>query len=245
VLLPLLLVQAGIYTAWYYSRWAEEEQANLAEAWLTEATFDDFVGDVRRQEAAVGAALAGLSPHTAEQAKEFLLASAKAFPSIRLWYWIDPRGDVIASNQSNLTHLNVADRQYFQEVRGGKPWAISDVFTDRVTGTPTFVIARRVEGQKGALLGVLSATVTVVRLGEETMPKHRANEGTVAIFDRQGSVVYCSTGAFRTLQGRSRPFPPKAVIGPTFTSGRRYAIVDLGLSGPLAGLLPSQRTGRP
>jgi len=26
-------------------------------------------------------------------------------------------------------------------------------------------------------------------------------------------------GAFRTLQGRLRPFPPKAVLGPTFTSG--------------------------
>jgi len=193
VLLPLLVVQAGIYTAWYYSRWEEEEQANLAEAWLTEATFDDFVGDIRRQEAAVGAALAGLSPHTAEQAKDFLLASAKAFPSIRLWHWIDPKGDVIASNQSNLTHLNVADRPYFQEVRNGKPWAISDVLTDRATGASAFVIAHRVEDQKGALLDIVSATVEVKRLPEQNMPKHRAKDGTVAVFDRQGTVVYCSS----------------------------------------------------
>ena len=47
-----------------------------------------------------------------------------------------------------------------------------------------------------------------------------------------------------TLQGRLRPFPPKAVFGPTFTSGSGGRILR-EWSGPFTGLLLAQPAGRP
>ena len=61
VLTPLLLVQAGIYVAWYYTRWAEQETATLETAQEAAATFEAYVCDVRRQELAIATALTG--PH--------------------------------------------------------------------------------------------------------------------------------------------------------------------------------------
>ena len=61
VLVPLLVVQAGIYAAWYYTRWSEQEAATLDTAREAATTFEAYIRDVRRQESAIGAALTG--PH--------------------------------------------------------------------------------------------------------------------------------------------------------------------------------------
>jgi signal transduction histidine kinase len=172
-----------------------------------------------------------------------LRASAKDYPSIRSWYWIDPKGDVIASSQSNLTRLNLADRQYFQELRGGKPWTISDILTDRATGTPTFVIARRVEDRKGALLGVMSATVEVDRLGEQTMPKHRAKDGTVAVFDRQGTVVYCSADIPFALQNWRDADPLLATVLQEQTAHTGTAVLPVDDQLRMAARVPLKDAG--
>ena len=64
-LAPLLLVQAGLCVAWYYSSLAKEEKANLEAARVAAVMFEDYVNDVRRHETAIGEALAGLHPYTA------------------------------------------------------------------------------------------------------------------------------------------------------------------------------------
>lgn len=69
VLAPLLLVQAGIYAAWYYGRLVIEENATMNSARVTAVMFEDFVSDVHRQEIAIGEALGGLHPYSNEQAR--------------------------------------------------------------------------------------------------------------------------------------------------------------------------------
>ena len=58
MLLPLLVVQAGIYAAWYYSSWTEQETATLETAREAAFTFAGYMRDVRRQQSAIGAASA-------------------------------------------------------------------------------------------------------------------------------------------------------------------------------------------
>ena len=192
VLVPLLVVQAGIYVAWYHHRWAEEEQANLEEAWAVATTFEAYVRDVRRQELAIGAALVGPYPYTTEQANKFLAAATREYSSIHACNWANPEGKVIASSQSKALGSDIADQAYFREVRGGRPSAISNILVDKIGSTPSFIIARRIDDKKGKLSGVVCATVEAGGFRERLIESHRGEEGTVTIFDHEG-VLLCST----------------------------------------------------
>ena len=170
VLLPLLVVQAGIYTAWYYSRWSEQETATLETAREAAATFEAYIRDVRRQESAIGAALTGPHHYTAEEANLFLTAAGRDYPSIRSWSWTNPEGTVIASSRSKAIGLKLGDRAYFQELRSGRSWVVSDLLVDRLTGARMFVIASRIDDRKGSLAGAIIATAEVTDLGSAPLP---------------------------------------------------------------------------
>ena len=81
VLVPLLLVQAGIYYAWYLSSLAKEEKENLDAARRVAAAFEDYVGDVRHQETPTGSAIAGLHPYSADEAYKHLAVNEPDYPS--------------------------------------------------------------------------------------------------------------------------------------------------------------------
>ena len=192
VLLPLLLVQAGIYVAWYYTRWAETERETLRAAWGVAATFDDFVLDVRRQEWAIGQALAGLSPYTAEQANDFLKANTRKYPLVVSWHWVSPHGKIIGSSDPQAIGLDIADRDHFRKVRDGQPWAVSDILTDRISGTLSFFVACRIDDKDGNLSGVVTATIPPGAFEANIVAQHRADQAAAAIFDSQGVLVYTS-----------------------------------------------------
>ena len=101
IVLPLLAVQAGIYRWWFNSRQEHELQENLEIARAVGGAFENFVRDVRRDEAATGAALAGLKPYTPEQANRFLAGNAHLYPAVRRWHWITPQGRVLASSDTD------------------------------------------------------------------------------------------------------------------------------------------------
>ena len=195
VLVPLLAVEAGILATWYYTRRSGQEEANLEAARGIAAAFDDYVQDIRRPELAIGEALAGLKPYTPAQATAYLTANVREYRSVRTWNWLDPEGKVIASSNPRAVNLNLADRAYFQQLRGGQPWAISDLLTERANGISIFVIARRVNDEKGKLFGVVSAVVEPSEFGTHVSELHRGGPGAVSIFDRQGVRVYGSDRA--------------------------------------------------
>ena len=64
VLLPLLVVQAGVYAAWYYSRWSDQVAGTLETAREAAFTFAGYMRDVRRQQSAIGAAPAARALHS-------------------------------------------------------------------------------------------------------------------------------------------------------------------------------------
>ena len=122
VLLPLLLVQAGIYLAWYYNRWSEQEMATLDTAREAAATFEAYIRDVRRQESAIGAALTGPHRYTPEEACLFLTVAGRDYPSIRSWSWTNPQGTIVASSRRRqsawISLIGVISRSFAVVARG-------------------------------------------------------------------------------------------------------------------------------
>jgi PAS domain S-box-containing protein len=195
VLAPLLLVEVGIYASWYYSRLALEEQANLENARVAAVMFEDYVGDVRRQEIAIGEALAGLHPYTADQAHEYLVKNDLKYPSAYAWSWVDPEGKIIESSDRRAIGRNIADTSYFQKLRGkqSQSWTIGDERTDDVSGKPAFAIASKIVDKDGTLQGVVSATIDISKLGTHLLSTHRQDEGVISVFDSGGVLVYDSS----------------------------------------------------
>ena len=189
VILPLLVVQAGVYITWYYTRWTEEEQSRLTAAYAVGMAMDAFVRDVLRQEAAIGAALVSLSP-SAHDADEFLASAQREYPSVQSWNWIGPDGKAIASSDTKGVGVDYSDREYFRKLRSvEEKWFVSDILKDRVRSNPTFVIARAIRRLDDTLVGVVSATIAVRDFGIQIMEEHEAL-GTVTVFDRRGVLVY-------------------------------------------------------
>jgi PAS domain S-box-containing protein len=199
VMLPLLLVQAGIYTAWHHSRakeeqnrLAEEQNANLEMARAAAAMFDADIDDVRRQEWAIGLALAGLHPYTIAQANNLLAENARVYPAVRTWNWVDPNGKIVASNDSRAVGLDISGRADFQKARSGQPWAVSNLLTDQVKQDRVFYVAHRIEGDRNGLLGVVTATVRADLINSDLAMLRRGAEGAITIFDATGGLAYSS-----------------------------------------------------
>lgn len=177
VLVPLLLAQAGIYTAWYYSRLVIEDHATVDSAEMTAVLFDDFVNDVRRQEIAIGEALAGLHPYTSKQAHEYLVRNDLEYPAVHSWNWVAPDGKIIESSNHQAVNRSVADRDYFRKLAEGRRlWVISDLLTDRVSGKLSCVVASRVE-ENGKTVNVVSAVVNIDKLGRTFWRRIRSRSG--------------------------------------------------------------------
>ena len=117
------------------------------------------------------------------EAHDHLADESPEYPSVRAWHWVNSDGKIVASSDRRAIDLDISDRRTSGSLRdGGQSWTISDMLTDRVTGEPTFVIARRVADEDGTLRGVVSATVDIGKLGTHLLATHREEEGFIRRF---------------------------------------------------------------
>jgi signal transduction histidine kinase len=189
-ILPLLMVQGFLYYRWFTAQRALEERNNLELARAVARSFEEFIRDVRQEEAALAAALISLGPYTTEHINLMLSLSVERFPGVRSWHWIDPDGIIVASSDAKARGLDVSDRDYFKATRAGREWALSDLTIGRATGLPTFFISTRVDGADGVLKGTLAASVDPWRLGELGMAVERGREGRIRLFDSRDALAY-------------------------------------------------------
>ncbi|MCL5097680.1 MAG: hypothetical protein M1608_09160, partial [Candidatus Omnitrophica bacterium] len=98
VLLPVFLVQLGVFYRWYHWRLTEEMQANLELARTEALAFEGYVEDIGRQELIIGEAMANLKTYDTAAASRFLKMSASKRQAIRAVYWAAPDGRILASS---------------------------------------------------------------------------------------------------------------------------------------------------
>ncbi|MEN6449520.1 MAG: PAS domain S-box protein, partial [Thermoguttaceae bacterium] len=194
-LVPLLIVESAIFGAWYYGRWNDQRAENVEAARHVAAVFEDFIQDVRRQELAIGQAFSRLRPYTPAQMAEFLRGNLNEYHSVQTWNWFGPDGQLVVSSDPAASIANVGAQEYFARLRSGRRWAMSDLSLNASTGAASFIIARRVEDNKGTFLGVVSAVVDPKEFGKHIAELRRGGAaaiGDVGIFDRHGVRVYGS-----------------------------------------------------
>lgn len=189
VLVPVLLVQAGIYASWLQVRYQTELQANREVARAVATAFDTYVQDVLHQELAIGLALILPGSPPQEEANWFLGANARDYPGLRDYGWADPRGRIVASSMPEAVGVDISDHHYFREILLGREWAASDLLDGPVSGRSSFVIARGIRDPQGELQGVVVGVVNPSQLGR-VLTIHREGGGAINLIDSSGRGVY-------------------------------------------------------
>ena len=179
------------YTAYdrYNDRRAEILQANFELARSVSKTFDAFVDDVLHQEVAVGTALDYGFTVSSQEENSLLFTAVHEQPAVYDMYWLDSAGVVQASSNPRAPGVQLNDRAYFQMIVQGREWVVSEVLQERVSGRPSFVIARGIRGQGNVLRGIVVGIVDPQQLGD-ALRVERSQQGAVSIIDDKGSLVY-------------------------------------------------------
>ena len=189
VLIPILAVAAYSYYVRFGERRSQELQSNLEVASAVATSFGDYVRDIQHVETAIGVVMTSPTPPSREEVNRLFVQSAKGYPSIRFYSWVNPQGQTVTSSEPKAVGLEVGDRPYFQQIVQGKDSAVSDLLIGRVTGQPTVIIARAVRDAQGNLLGAMLASVDPQQLGGELRVR-LAEQGSIDIIDATGRLVY-------------------------------------------------------
>ena len=189
VLIPVLITQAVVYRFRLQARRAQEIQSNLELARSVAGIFDVYVNDVLHQELAVGLDLTSSPSLSPAQMNQVLTPNIHEYPSVRSFGWVDSEGQVVASSNPDAIGLDVKDLDFFQQIAGGRQWAVSSLFQSRVDHQPVFVIGRSIRGSDQRILGIVVAVVDPTRL-EPVLMVARGGEGAISIVDQRGREVY-------------------------------------------------------
>lgn len=192
--IPLLLLILWVYSQNYEARRLSALSAELDMAHAVATTFTAYFNDVRRQTYSLGQAILALdSPGQPAKANALLSRSVSQYPSVRNLSWVDPEGIVLAASQPGMIGMSLAERPYFNEIRSGAHWAISDLTpTGTISDTPTLAIATGIYDDSGMLAGVMVAGIEPQRLHEITLIHRRGSGAAYGIFDSRGTVVFHS-----------------------------------------------------
>jgi PAS domain S-box-containing protein len=189
VFVPLLLLEAFIYFQWFRVHKETEVQANLELARAVAKNFEAFLQGLIRNELAVGLALTASQPMT-ERDRDRLLDTFKARnPEFRSIFWMNPDGAVIASSLRSYIGFDLSDRSFFQKVKHGQEWAVSELIVGRATGKPAFTVSCGIRNEKGALLGVVAASIEPDRM-ESVLGIPRSGDAGVSLIDNKGMHVF-------------------------------------------------------
>lgn len=126
-IVPLLMVVFGISYRWLQIQYQTEFEANLELARAISLAFKAYVGDVIRQEKAVGTALTHLKPYSSEQAKYLLKESLEEYHSVKRLSWANTDGRIVISSEPKLIGLDISYRPFYREIVKGKETVLSDL----------------------------------------------------------------------------------------------------------------------
>ncbi|NUR18074.1 MAG: PAS domain S-box protein [Gemmatimonadaceae bacterium] len=105
--------------------------------------------------------------------------------------WL-PNGDNVGSSRDSSVdraRSNVADRKYFREAVRTRGTGIGEPAISRSTGDWTVGVARAIVARDGSLIGVVSATTRLTRLGELLTTASLPAGSVVTLFDEDGRVL--------------------------------------------------------
>lgn len=186
---PTLLIQVYMYHDRLETRRAEELQVNLEFARAGAKAFEAFVQDVLHQELSLGLAITTLHPMSSEDITRLLEKSDIGNVAVRDFSWASPDGTFLLSSNPAMVGAVISDRTHFRDVVSGREWSVCELTRAKCSGEPIFCISRGIRDEKGALLGLVVATVIPERL-DSVLSVKRAKGGGISIVDNKGMLVY-------------------------------------------------------
>ena len=201
VLIPILVVEAIVFVVLLRSEQIEEVRTNLEVARAVSSGFDGYIRDILREELAIGLALSAPPLVSAQARDRYLAANAAEYPAIDAFVLVNSQGRVFAAADPQDIGISLLDRDYIQRIIGGENWAVSDLLISRLSGEPTFVVARGVRDAQGTLLAIVVGNVDPNRL-EEAFAIERQGTGAFHFIDGQGLVVFRYPETQLTLEER-------------------------------------------
>jgi signal transduction histidine kinase/DNA-binding XRE family transcriptional regulator len=209
LLVPVLLLQGGVFWIWYDTREKEIDQANLELARAVATAFDAYVEDLYRQQHTLETALSELKGRTQAEYNKLLSASEEQYESVRAVHWANDAGTVIASSDPNSVGTSVASYGFFRALEGGQDRVVSDLMPSWVVaGRSIFVIGQRIQGPAGESLGVLLAAVYPDVFGRTVLDIKLAPSDVYALFDSRGRVVYSNAPGWMGVTMTAQQDPP-------------------------------------
>ncbi len=154
-----------------------------------------------------------------------------------------PNGEVLVSVPTKPGHANVADTRFFRKIAGGDDWTVSDLIPSRPSGTPTIIVAQRVE-RNGRFAGVLFCEVSPRALGSFVRTSASSDFVGYSILDSTGNVVVTNIPRDKALPvDRNRSWIPsvkkamnkEAAVAEPFRD-RTDGIWRMGASAPVQGI---------
>ncbi|MGB3226222.1 MAG: PAS domain S-box protein [Desulforhopalus sp.] len=188
ILIPFLLLETFVFYRWFHLRKEVEMQVNLELARSAAVNFETFLQGLLGKELALGLAFTA-SRSLPDKDRDRILDKLKAdLPEIRSLYWINPEGMVIASSLRSYIGRSLTDRYYFQKLKEGQDWAVSELVIDKVTKRPTFIVCRAIRDDDGKLLGIAAASVEPDRL-QKIISINRHQDAGLSLLDDKGRHV--------------------------------------------------------
>lgn len=187
-LIPVLVIQAGIYVIWFRTRTHEARMNNLEMARGVATAFRTYVDDITREEAAIAAAIRTKTMSPLEM-NNLLALLADEYPEVRAFNVANDEGKVMASSDPGSVGIGIGDRSYFQALKTGQEYYVSELLLSRAGGEPAVFIARALRNGNQELQ--LAVVAEIYPTFFEAMAKrvHRA-QGTVSLFDQTGRLVF-------------------------------------------------------
>jgi two-component sensor histidine kinase len=221
-LLALLAVLSGLFLWQGYrdtSARTHDKAASAAQVvaahvqWLTEAArqalrrIDETLGD--RPDLFLTSTVGDLD------------AAVASLPGqVEAWVF-DADGDPLLTS-SDQPGGNIADRPYFQALKGGEEWYISPLFTGARSGRKVFTISRRLE-RNGKFLGAAVIVVPAILMVDFWAGLDLGPDSSVAMFREDGWLVARFPVPDETMDLSAHPlftdYLPAARAG-TYASGR-------------------------
>ena len=190
IFVPLLLVQVGIYYAWFEAQRRSNALDNLETARAVSETLGAVIRDAASHELALGSVILLSEPNTLKVEK-LLKISAEEDKTIHSFNWVLPDGRVAITSEANTTVASIQDSPYFQQVLTEPNAVVSDFLPEEsLSGLPAITISRSIRNEQGLLQGIVVGVVTEEEFHNVIAPLKPSTISSILIFDHHGTLIY-------------------------------------------------------
>jgi len=112
-----------------------------------------------------------------------LAALVQVFPEVSSYLIFDADGRLLAGSDFQHSGLNIADREYFKQVRAKPDGGLhfSETLNIRTTGTPGIVAHRAILDPRGAFLGMVAVPINLGHFAREFSELKVGSQGVVSV----------------------------------------------------------------